>query len=330
MARVVRFHRLGGPEVLQIEELPVNSPGPGEMKVRVEAIGLNRAEAMFRSGTYLEQPRLPARIGYEASATVESLGPGVAGFEVGQPVNVIPAFSLNKYGVYAEEAIVPASAVVSRPAGPSAIEAAAVWMQYLTAYGALIDIGRLESNDFVIIPAASSSVGLAAIQIANSVGAIPIASTRTSKKKSALLAAGAAYVIVAQEQDIVAEVMRITNKQGARIVFDPVAGPGIERLAQAMKAEGILFEYGNLSGEPTPFPLMTALMKGLSLRGYILLEITSNPQRLARADAFIRHGLEVGQLKPIIAKVFTFDQIAEAHRYLESNEQFGKIVVTVP
>jgi NADPH:quinone reductase-like Zn-dependent oxidoreductase len=269
-------------------------------------------------------------MGYEASATIEALGPGVAGFEVGQPVNVIPAFSLNQYGVYADEAIVPASAVVSRPAGLGAIEAAAVWMQYLTAYGALVEIGRLERGDFVVITAASSSVGLAAIQIANHVGAIPIASTRTSKKRAALIEAGAAHVIASQEQDVVAEVLRITSKQGARIVFDPVAGPGIERLAQVTKAEGILFEYGNLSGEPTPFPLMPALMRGLSVRGYILWEITNNRQRLARADAYIRSGLEAGQLKPIIAKVFPFEQIVEAHRYLESNEQLGKIVVTVP
>ena len=137
MARVVRFHRLGGPEVLEIEELDVGRPEAGEMRVRIEAIGLNRAEAMFRSGTYLEQPLLPARIGYEASAVVDVLGSDAQGFEIGQPVNVIPAFSLNKYGTYAEEAIVPASAVVPRPVNVSEIEAAAVWMQYLTAYGAL-------------------------------------------------------------------------------------------------------------------------------------------------------------------------------------------------
>jgi NADPH:quinone reductase-like Zn-dependent oxidoreductase len=126
MARVVRFHRTGGPEVLQIEDIEVGDPGPGEVKIRVEAIGLNRAEAMFRSGTYLEEPRLPARLGYEASGVVDVLGPGVAGLRPGDAISVIPAFSLNQYGVYAEEAIVPASAVVKRPVGLSATEAAAV------------------------------------------------------------------------------------------------------------------------------------------------------------------------------------------------------------
>ncbi|WP_198162093.1 alcohol dehydrogenase catalytic domain-containing protein [Sphingomonas sp. TDK1] len=135
---------------------------------------------MFRSGAYLEPANLPARLGYEASAIVEALGPGVNSFKPGDAVSVIPAFSMNKYGVYAEEAIVPASAVVKRHMGESAVTSAAVWMAYLTAYGALIDIGKLAEGEAVIITAASSSVGLAAIQIANSVGAIPIALTRTS------------------------------------------------------------------------------------------------------------------------------------------------------
>ncbi len=233
MARVVRFHRTGGPEVLQIEDLEVGDPGPGEVKIRVEAIGLNRAEAMFRSGTYLEEPRLPARLGYEASGVVEVLGPGVAGLKPGDPISVIPAFSLNKYGVYAEEAIVPASAVVKRPAGLRAVEAAAVWMAYPTAYGALISIGEVALGDGVLIPAASSSVGLAAIQIANAVGAVPIATTRTAEKRERIRQAGAAHVIVTNDQDLVAEVMRITQGKGARVIFDPVAGPWIEKLAQA-------------------------------------------------------------------------------------------------
>ena len=330
MSRVVRFHKVGGPEVLQIEDLAVGAPGPGEIRVRVEAIGLNRAEAMFRSGTYLEQPRLPARLGYEAAAIVESAGCGVQGFEVGQAVSVIPAFSMNEYGVYAELAVVPASAVLKRPPGLTAVEAAAIWMQYLTAYGALIDIGQLTEGDAVVVTAASSSVGLAAIQIANLVGAIPIATTRTNAKKSALRQAGAAHVIATAEQDVVAEVMRITDDKGARIVFDPVAGAGVETLARATARYGILFVYGNLSGEATPFPWQTALMKALSLRGYVLTEVTENRERLARAETFITRGLTAGQLKPIIAKTFSFDQIVEAHRYLESNQQFGKIVVEVP
>ncbi|MGH8574357.1 MAG: zinc-dependent alcohol dehydrogenase family protein, partial [Gammaproteobacteria bacterium] len=249
---------------MQFEDLPVGEPGQGEMRVRVEAIGLNRAESMFRSGAYLEPPRLPARLGYEASGVVEALGPGVNGFAPGDAVSVIPAFSMNDYGVYADAAIVPAYGVVKRPNGASAIEAAAVWMAYLTAWGALIDIGKLAKGEAVIIPAASSSVGLAAIQIANGVGAISIATTRTRAKARALSEAGAAHVIATSEQDLAAEANRITGGKGARIVFDPVAGPQVEKLAEAASRDGLIFIYGALAAGPTPFPVIAAMRKSLT------------------------------------------------------------------
>ena len=273
MVRVVRFREAGGPEVLRIEDLPPRDPGPGEVRLRVEAIGLNRAEALFRSGQYLEPAKYPARIGYEAAGVVDAVGSGVEAVEPGEAVSVVPAFSMNEYGVYGEQAVVPARAVVKTPPGISSVEAAALWMQYLTAYGALIDIGGLTAGDFVIIPAASSSVGLAAIQIARMVGATSIATTRTSAKKQALLDAGARHAVATQEEDLVAEVMRISGGQGARIVFDPVAGPYVETLANATAKGGTIFLYGILSLQPTPFPLFKALASGLTLRGYMPLEI---------------------------------------------------------
>ena len=330
MARIVRFHETGGPEVLKIEEVEVPAPKKGEVGIAVKALGLNRAESMFRSGQYLEEPRFPARLGYEVSGTVEAIGEGVESFEVGDAVSTIPAFMMNDYGVYGEVALAPASAVAKHPSSLSWAEAAAIWMQYATAYGALVDIGKLKKRDTVLIPAASSSVGLAAIQITNLIGAKPIALTRTSEKRQALLNAGAAHVIATEEQDLVTEVMKLTRKKGARLVFDPVGGPTLAKLAAASKDRGIIFQYGALSTEPTPLPLFEVLGKSLTVRGYLLFEITTNPKRLEKAKQFIIEGLASGKLKPIIAKTFSgLDSIVEAHRYLESNEQIGKIVVTV-
>jgi NADPH:quinone reductase-like Zn-dependent oxidoreductase len=329
MARVVRFHQVGGPEVLRVEEIQVPPPGKGEVQISIKALGLNRAESMFRRGQYLEEPRLPARLGYEAAGTVAALGPGVQGFKVGDAVSTIPGFSLNQYGLYGDLANAPAPAVTHHPASLSWAEAAAVWMQYLTAYGALIDIGKLTKGDTILIPAASSSVGLAAIQIANRVGAVRVALTRGRSKRQALLDAGAAHVIATEEQDLVKEVLRITGGKGARIVFDPVGGPTFAKLAQATARSGILFLYGALSEEPTPLPLFDVLGKWLTVRGYTMHEITSEPQRLERAKEFINNGLADGSFKPLIAKTFPLDKIVEAHRYLESNQQIGKIVVTV-
>jgi NADPH:quinone reductase-like Zn-dependent oxidoreductase len=332
MTRVVRFHEFGGPEILRFESLDVGEPGAGEVRVRIEAIGLNRAEAAFRSGRYIEKAQLPARLGYEAAGVVEALGEGVKGFSFGEPICVMPAFSMNRYGVYAERAIVPASALLKRPAGLGTKESAAIWMQYLTAYGALIDICKIGAGDPVIITAASSSVGIAAIQIANHVGAVPIAVTRTEAKKEALRKLGSAHVVVLEREKLDTEVLRITGGKGVKVAFDPIGGPIVAALAAGMGSGGWLILYGNLSGQAqnTVFPFGPSAMKGFSMRGYLVFEIIHDPQRFEGARSFVEEGLRVGWLAPVIAKTFPFEQIVEAHRYLEGNEQIGKVVVTVP
>jgi NADPH:quinone reductase-like Zn-dependent oxidoreductase len=312
MAHIVRFYQTGGPEVLKIEQSHVPPPGPGEVRIAVKALGLNRAEAMFRSGQYLEQPKFPARLGYEAAGTVEAIGEGVQGLKVGDAVSTIPAFSQNKHGVYGDSATVPAFAVAKHPTTLSWVDAAAIWMQYATAYGALIEIAGLKTGDTILIPAASSSVGIAAIQIANLVGATPIALTRRSSKRQPLLDIGAAHVIATEEQDLAAETMKLTRGKGARIVFDPVGGPTIAKLTTAMAEHGTLILYGALSTEPTPLPLMDALIKSLTIRGYVLFEITGDPKRLESAKRFIVEGLAAGTLKPIVAKTFPLEQVVEA------------------
>ena len=328
-ARIIRFHQTGGPEVLQVETVDVPSPASGEVRIRVKALGLNRAEAMFRSGHYLEQPRFPARLGYEASGVVESIGAGVEGFKIGDAVSTAPAFSQNQYGVYGELAVVPATAVMKHPVSLSWEQAAALWMQYLTAYGALITIADIKEGEAVLIPAASSSVGIASCQIVNLVRGIPIALTRTGKKRPSLMSLGFRHVIATDEQDLVAEVRKLTRDEGVRVVFDPVGGPTVAKLTAAMAPHGILFQYGALSSEPTPLPLMDVLGKSLTVRGYVLFDITGNAAQLKRAEQFVVNGLSSGKLAPVISRTFPLEQIVEAHRYLESNEQIGKIVVTV-
>jgi NADPH:quinone reductase-like Zn-dependent oxidoreductase len=295
----------------------------------VKAIGLNRAESMFRSGMYVVGPNFPSGIGYEAAGTIESIGPDVNGFEIGDAVSVIPAFSMNDYGMYGELVVAPAFAVVKHPDNLSWEEAAATWMQYATVYGALIEIAKLTKGDYLVIQAASSSVGLAAIQLANMVGAIPIALTRGEIKRNLLLNAGAAHVILTDTQDIVDEVNRITDNKGARVTFDPVGGPNFEKLVMAASMNGILIPYGALSTEVTPLPFLHVLGKSLTIKGYQLFEYTTDLVAIERVKSFILKGLASGHLKPLVGKTFTLAQIAGAHQYMESNQQFGKIVVTV-
>ena len=330
MPKVVRFHEIGGPEVLRIEEETSKQPGKGQARIRVQAVGLNRAESMFMRGQYLEPPKFPAGLGYEAAGVVEALGPDVDESWLGKRVAIIPAFSMNDYAMLGEEVIAPVAALGEYPAKLSPVEGAAIWMQYLTAYGALVAIAHLAKGDFVVIPAASSSVGIAAIEIAKAEGAISIATTRKSNKKAELLSLGANHVIATEEEDIVARVKEITAGKGARVIFDPVAGPFLEKLADAAAPGGIVFEYGALSLQPTPFPLFTALTKGLNIRGYTLLEITRNPEKLPAAKKYIYDRLADGRFRPKVARTFPFAQIVEAYKYLESNAQVGKVVITVP
>jgi NADPH:quinone reductase-like Zn-dependent oxidoreductase len=330
MPKVVRFHQLGGPENLKIEDLPLRPPRKGELKLRVQAIGLNRAESMFYHGMYLEDPKLPSTLGYEAAGVVEDVGPGVDTDWIGKTVATIPAFSMVDYGMVGEEVIAPVAALGEYPPNLSPVEGAAIWMQYVTAYGALIEFGHVTVGDFVLITAASSSVGLAAIQIAKDAGAVSIAATRTSKKRDQLLELGADYVIATEEENIVLMVHQITGGKGARVIFDTVAGPYVEQLAKSAAQGGIIFEAGVLSLQPTPFPLLRALAKALSFRGYSLWEITRHPDLLEVAKEYVYDRLADGRFVPKIAKTFPFAQTAEAYKYLESNEQIGKVVVTVP
>ncbi len=329
MPRIVRFHETGKAEVLQLDDMPLAEPGEGEVRLRVEALGLNRAEVLFRQGLYLEAPPLPSRIGYEAAGVVDAVGSGVNDIHIGDRVSTIPSFSMGQYGVYGESAIVPAHAVAVYPDNLSAVEGAAIWMQYLTAYGALVAIGQLKPAHTVLVTAASSSVGLAAIQIAKAEGALVIATTRGPSKKPFLLEAGADHVIVTEEEDLTQQTRGLTANRGADIIFDPVAGPFLEKLAQAASAGAVIFEYGALSLAPTPYPLFDAIGKGLTVRGYTLFELVKESAQLAAGKQFVYDGLQSGALKPVIDSTFGLDEIVAAHHHMESNRQMGKIVVTV-
>ena len=328
--RIVQFHEVGGPEVLQVATVDLPAPGPGEVTVRVEAIGLNRADLMYRSGHYLEQPAsFPARLGYEASGVVERVGSDVGGLNVGDRVSVIPNFSLNQYGTYGELINLPQQAIAPRPDHVDAITGAAVWMQYLTAYGSLIEVADLRPGDHVLITAASSSVGLAAIQVANRIGAIPIAATTRARKKQALLDAGAAHVVVTSEEDVTARARELSGGAGVRVVLDPIAGPGLKALAAAVRPGGLVIVYGMLSGEATPLVTMELGLAPVAVRTYWVLELTLDMPALERAKHYILSGLRSGAFTPAIDRTFDIDEVAKAHEYLESNEQVGKVVLTI-
>lgn len=339
MPRIVRFARHGGPEVLEIRDEPLAEPGEGEVRLRIEAIGLNRAEIMFRNGRYVTTASFPSRIGIEASGTIDALGPGVSGFSVGERAGAVPFSSWDewgnwtddsagKYGLYGESAVVPAFCVARNPDGISAAEAGAIWCQYGTAWGALVDYAEVSSGDIVLVTAASSSAGLGGLQIAKSAGAEVIAVTRTSEKADFLRGAGADHVVASGEEDLAARVMAITGGRGFTVAYDPVGGAFIGELVAAAQPYGVIVNYGNLRTEPIDIPVLPMLAKRLFFKFHSLYDTMRLPEKRAACFAYVHDQVASGALRPIVDRTFPLERIVDAHRYMESNVQRGKIVVT--
>ena len=328
-SKTVVFHEAGTPEVLKLEQLEVPYPGPQEVRIQVKSIGLNRADVMYRKGMYVESPVFPAKLGYEAAGIIEAVGSEVTNVSAGDLVNVIPAFSLHNYSTYGEYIVMPAYAVTKYPSNLSFEEAASLWTSYLAAYGMIVNSGKLKPGEFVVINAASSSLGLAAIQLTNYTGGVSIALTTSTDKKEALLNAGASHVIVTSLEDIKTEVLKITNNTGAHLILDPVVGSKFSNLLSSVAENGKVFVFGALSNEPVSFPVFDVLMKTPTIKGYSFMEVLLNQVVLGEAITFINKGIIEGKLKPLIHQTFKLDEIVEAHQYLESNRQFGKIVVNI-
>jgi len=327
-ARAALFHEVGDSEVLRLEQVDVPEPGPGEIRLRISAFGLNRSEAMFRQGWHPVKPQLPSRIGYEAAGIVESVGQGVTEFAVGDHVGTLPIMELNPYGAWGELMIVPVHWATLTPPGLDALESASLWSSYMTAYAGLVDLVSIKVGNYVLVTAASSSVGPPAIQILKMLGARVIATTRGRTKGEAIRAMGADHVIVTDEEDLVRRVNEITGNAGVQFVFDPIGGPAIEQLTKITAPYGTIILYGVLSFDPAPLPLGDVVSKNLNLLGFAMM-LEDRPERNARAIQFIRDGVKTGKLRPLIAKSFTLDEVVNASRYLDSMQQIGKVVVQV-
>ncbi|MEU8378072.1 zinc-dependent alcohol dehydrogenase family protein [Streptosporangium sp. NPDC048865] len=328
MARQIFFDRTGGPEVLRMREVPVTAPGEGEARIKVDAIGVNRADAMFRENRYFYPPNLPSGLGYEAAGVVEALGPGVTEVAVGDSVAVLPTFTLTAYGTYGDHVILPAVALVPRPHDSDPVTEAAAWMAYVTAYGALVEGDPVAKGEHVLLTAATGGVGLAAVQVANRIGAVPIATTRTPAKKQRLLDAGAAHVIVTGEESLTERVLDITDGRGVTTAMDPVGGPGIAEVIGAVSSGGRLLAYGLLDPRNDPSQGLPAV-PGIDLSLYTLFPVTGDPERRRNAIDFVAAGLADGAFTPVVDRTFDFGDFTEAHRHMESSAQFGKIVLTV-
>ncbi|MET3424369.1 NADPH:quinone reductase-like Zn-dependent oxidoreductase [Actinoplanes tereljensis] len=326
MPRIVVFDEIGGPDVLHLVEEAVVEPAPDEVRVRIEAFAVNPLDQMIRAGQSPRPVQLPhARLGVEGTGVIDAVGSGVTGLAVGDPVLLAAIPDFETRGAYAEYTTVLASRVVPRPAGLDVPEAAALWVAYFTAYGALVEKAGMRPGDHVLITAASGGVGRAAIQIANQIGAVPIAVTRSSAKVQSLLDAGAAAVIATDREDVAEATRRLTGGAGADLILDAVMGPGLADLSLAAKLGGQLIAVGWLDPRPASFPANPSL----TIRRFMGFADMVDPVIVRRVAAFLAAGVRSGVLRPTVDRVFTLDDIVEAHHYLEKGTPTGKIVVTV-
>jgi NADPH:quinone reductase-like Zn-dependent oxidoreductase len=339
--KFIRFEQTGGPGILMIDKIPRSEPRGNEVLIRVRAIGLSRIDVLWREGKYIEHPVFPAQIGYDAAGIIEAVGPTVVRLKVGDRVSTIPAVSLLDYGAHGEAILYPEHALLLYPENLDPVEAAAVNTGFFTAYFALVELAELRRDQYVVVTAASSSTGIAALQLAKEIGANSIALTRSEAKASQLIQAGATHVLVLGDADIREAIVEITDGLGADVIFDAVAGPGLEELIWATKRLGQVIGYGALgvNAGATSLPLGACFLRGVKLfAGFRVFDFTGNPRlsliadldAMARAKGFIQRGLASGSLRAKIDRVFHgLDEYAAAHRYLETGAQVGKIVISL-
>ncbi|UTW62450.1 zinc-dependent alcohol dehydrogenase family protein [bacterium SCSIO 12741] len=327
MPKVAEFNKMGSIHELKWVDKSTPKPSPGEILIDVRSFGINHSERDFVQGKYVQRPQFPSRIGYEATGVITGLGEGVTNWKLGDRVNTVPVFSMSKYGTWAENAVVPARALVKAPKLLDDVRASAAWVAYAAAWGGLVYKGQLKKGDYVLITGAAGSPGLAALDIANQYEAIPIAVTRSHDKVRTLKKLGAHHVIVSSEENRVDRIMEITQQHGVDVVFDCIAGPGLEELAQMAAHQAALIVYGMLSTAPTPLPLFPAFEKNLSFHGFTVKDVFEDPEIWPRAERELRTGFNNGLLMPVVSRSFNQADWQEALQYLQNKGRVGKVVI---
>jgi NADPH2:quinone reductase len=319
--KAIQIHETGGPEVLQLAELPIPQPGPGQVLIRVEAIGVNFIEIYFRKGVY--KAALPLTPGSEAAGTVEELGPGVTGFAAGDAVA-----SVSMLGSYAEYALVPAAQLVKTPAGLSMEKAAAAMLQGMTAHYLVHSTFPLKARDTALVHAGAGGVGLLLTQIAARLGARVITTVSTAAKAELSREAGASDVILYTEQDFEAEVKRLTDGKGVDVVYDSVGKTTFDQSLNCLRPRGILALFGASSGPVPPFDLIQLSGKGsLFITRPTLWHYVATREELEWRAGDVLGWAARGELKLRTEHVYPLAEAAQAQTDLEDRKTTGKILL---
>lgn len=335
--RQVVIVRHGPPEVLQPREAPDPVPGDGEIRIAVRAAGVNFADVLARLGLYPDAPKPPVTVGYEVSGLVDAVGPGVTMHRAGDRV-----VALTHFGGYADRVVTPGVFAFPIPDSLDDIVAAAIPVNYLTAIIALYRMANITAGDTVLIHGAGGGVGIAATQLARRRGAT-IIGTASSSKHDAIRAQGVDHAIDYRQADVTAEVRRLTNGRGADVVLDPIGGRSFADSYRLLAPLGRLVMYGvssvapgerrswwraftTLARMPTFKPL-SLMNRNRGVFGLNLGHLWEERGQLAEAMTLLVADVAAGRLRPVVARTFPLDRAADAHRFIQSRSNIGKVVL---
>jgi NADPH2:quinone reductase len=318
--KAIRVHEVGGPDVLQYEEIPLPSPGPGQVVVKVEAIGLNFIDCYLRAGLY--KTALPCTLGMEAAGTVTATAPDVTEVRTGDRVAYAPHI-----GAYAEYAAVPAERLVKLPGGMDSHSAAATMLQGMTAHYLAVSTYSLKQGDTALVHAAAGGVGLLLIQIAKMRGARVFGTVSTEEKAALAREAGADEVILYTEKDFEAEVMRLTNGKGVNVVYDSVAKTTFDKSLNCVGVRGVLALFGQSSGPVPPVDPARLAKNAIFLTRPGLGQYTATRAELLQRAGELFDWIGSGRLKLRISQTLPLKDAAEAHRLLEGRKTTGKLLL---
>ncbi len=329
--------RHGGPEALEVKETPLPPPGPGEMTVAVKAAGFNFADLLATKGLYPDAPTPPCVLGYEIAGTVETVGAGVDPRWLGKDV-----FAFTRFGGYSGKINLPVGQVFEKPENLTLEEAAAVPVNYITAYQLVVAMGGLSKGETILIHNAGGGVGLAALQFARKIGAV-ILGTASAGKHAFLKKQGLQQAIDYRNRDWVSEVRKLTGGKGVDLILDPLGGASWKKNYRLLRPTGRLGVYGISSMSETKGPKLLALLKLLyhmplfnpvslmngnrGVFGANLGHLWGEVEKVQGWFSEILKGVREGWLKPHVDRTFTFAEAVEAFHYVEARRNIGKILL---
>jgi NADPH2:quinone reductase len=325
MMRAVICQELTGLDGLVVGEIPAPEPGPGEVRVRVHAAGLNFADSLIIKGQYQEKPALPFVPGMEIAGRIDACGPGVAGIAPGD--RVMAALS---HGGFAEAAVCSVEDVVRLPDGIDDVTAAAFAIAYGTAYGALCWAGRLQPGETLVVHGAAGGVGLAAVECGRALGARVIATARGADHLAVASEHGADALIDTATEDVRARIKALTDGRGADVIFDPIGGDVFQASLRSIAWEGRLLVIGFASGQIPQIPANLLLVKNASAVGFYWGSYRRHDPARVRAafETLLRwHG--EGRIRPLVSEVRPLAEAPQALERLLARKSSGKIVLSI-